>query len=120
MHRAKDAYSSALAILADPVDPDPVYYPDEYRDIFLDNIREELLAEYRGELKLLQSGWSPLGSSSQETYLVNALSALDPAKYPFNPNNLLVAAYLNAHRELGGQGFLVSRETTQNVKISDK
>jgi len=120
VHRAKDAYSSALAILADPIDPDPVYYPDEYRDIFLDNIREELLAEYRGELKLLQSGWSPLGSSSQETYLVNALSALDPAKYPFNPNNLLVAAYLNAHRELGEQGLLVSKETKQNGKISDK
>ena len=120
VHRAKDAYSSALAILADPVDPDPVYYPDEYRGIFLDNIREELLAEYRGELKLLQSGWSPLRSTSQETYLVNALSALDPAKYPFNPNNLLVAAYLNAHSELREQGLLVSKETTQNGKISDK
>lgn len=120
VHMAKDAYSSALAILADPVDPDPVHYPDEYRDIFLDNIREELLAEYRGELELLQSGWSPLGSPSQETSLVDALSALDPAMYPFNPNNLLVTAYLNAHRELGGQGVLASKETTQNGKISHK
>ncbi|MBC8244396.1 MAG: hypothetical protein H8E20_08390 [Verrucomicrobia bacterium] len=120
VHMAREAYSSALAILADPVDPDPVHYPDEYRGIFLDNIREELLAEYRGELALLQSGWSPLGSPSQETSLVDALSALDPAMYPFNPNNLLVAAYLNAHRELGGQGVLASKETTQNGKISHK
>lgn len=117
---ARDAYSSALAFLSDPADPDPVHYPDEFREIFLDNIREELLAEYRGELELLQSGWSPLGSPGQETYLVDALSALDPAKYPFNPNNLLVAAYLNAHRELGQQSVLASKEKLQYGEVSHK
>jgi len=120
VHRARDAYSSALAILADPVNPDPVHYPDAFRNLFLDKIREELLAEYRGELELLQSGWSPLGSPSQETFLVDALSALDPAMYPFNPNNLLVTAYLSAHRELGGQGVLASKEKIQNGEISRK
>ena len=117
---ARDAYSSALAILRSPGDPDPVYYPDEFRDIFLENIREELVAEYRSEMNSLQSGWDPLRSPGRETLLVDALSRLDPAKYPFNPNSLLVTAFLSAQRELNRQNVLAPKEMTRNAEFSHK
>ena len=117
---ARDAYSSALAILRSPGGPDPVYYPDEFRDIFLENIREELVTEYRSEMESLQSGWDPLRSPSRETLLVDALSRLDPAKYPFNPNSLLVTAFLSAQRELNRQSVLAPKEMTRNEEFSHK
>ena len=117
---ARDAYSSALAILRGPGVPEPVYYPDEFRDIFLENIREELVAEYRSEMESLQSGWDPLRSPGRETLLVDALSRLDPAKYPFNPNSLLVTAFLSAQRELDRQSVLTSKEIIQNAEFSHK
>jgi hypothetical protein len=117
---ARDAYSNALAILRSPGVPDPVYYPDEFRAIFLENIREELVAEYRSEMDSLQSGWDPLRSPGRETLLVDALSSLDPAKYPFNPNSLLVTAFLSAQRELNRQNVLAPKEMTRNAEFSHK
>ncbi len=117
---ARDAYSSALAILRSPGFPDSVHYPDEFRDIFLENIREELVAEYRSEMESLQSGWDPLRSQGRGTLLVDALSNLDPAKYPFNPDSLLVTAFLSAQRELNRQSVPAPKEIIQNAVFSHK
>ena len=117
---ARDAYSSALAILRSPSFPDSVHYPDEFRDIFLENIREELVAEYRSEMESLQSGWDPLRSQGRGTLLVDALSNLDPAKYPFNPDSLLVTAFLSAQRELNRQSVPAPKEIIQNAVFSHK
>ena len=117
---ARDAYSSALAILRSPSFPDSVHYPDEFRDIFLENIREELVAEYRSEMESLQSGWDPLRTQGRGTLLVDALSNLDPAKYPFNPDSLLVTAFLSAQRELNRQSVPAPKEITQNAEFSHK
>ena len=116
----KDAYSSALAILSESPDPISAQYPDGFRDLFLRNIREALTEEYRREMNALRSGWRPLRPPGRETLLVDALSALAPAKYPFNPNNLLVSAYLDAHRDLSVLKDLASKETTQDGAISNK
>jgi hypothetical protein len=116
----REAYSNALAILNETPHPDPVHYPDEFQDLFLDNIRAALTEEYRGKMNLLRSGRSLVDFPGQETLLVDALSALDPARCPFNPDNLLVAAYLDARRELDKSSDLASKETTQNGAISHK
>ena len=117
---ARNAYSSALSMLNESAIPAPAQYPDEFRGLFLGDIREALTDEYRGEMNALRQNWNPLGSLEQETPLVDALSALDPARYPFNPNNLLVAAYLDAHRERDRSIGLVSKESTQHGAVSHK
>ena len=56
------------------------------------------MAEFRNELKYLEIGWDPLGISGRKALLVEALSNVNPEKSPFNPNSLLVTAFLKAQQ----------------------
>jgi hypothetical protein len=94
----RDAYLSALSILNDPSVKNSIDYPVEFRGLFQKNIREELVAEFRNELKYLETGWDPLDLSGRKALLVEALSNANPEKSPFNPNSLLVTAFLKAQR----------------------
>jgi tetratricopeptide (TPR) repeat protein len=94
----RDAYLSALSILNDPSVKNSIDYPVEFRGLFQKNIREELVAEFRNELKYLETGWDPLDLSGRKALLVEALSSVNPEKSPFNPNSLLVTAFLKAQR----------------------
>ena len=94
----RDAYLSALSILNDPSVKNSIDYPVEFRGLFQKNIREELVAEFRNELKYLETGWDPLDLSGRKALLVEALSKVNPEKSPFNPNSLLVTAFLKAQR----------------------
>ena len=94
----RDAYLSALSILNDPSVKNSIDYPVEFRGLFQKNIREELVAEFRNELKYLETGWDPLDLSGRKALLVEALSNVNPEKSPFNPNSLLVTAFLKAQR----------------------
>jgi hypothetical protein len=94
----RDAYLSALSILNDPSVKNSIDYPVEFRELFQKNIREELVAEFRNELKYLETGWDPLDLSGRKALLVEALSNVNPEKSPFNPNSLLVTAFLKAQR----------------------
>ena len=94
----RDAYLSALSILNDPSVKNSIDYPVEFRGLFQKNIQEELVAEFRNELKYLETGWDPLDLSGRKALLVEALSNVNPEKSPFNPNSLLVTAFLKAQR----------------------
>ena len=94
----RDAYLSALSILNDPSVKNSIDYPVEFRGLFQKNIREELVAEFRNELKYLEIGWDPLDLSGRKALLVEAISNVNPEKSPFNPNSLLVTAFLKAQR----------------------
>ena len=94
----RDAYLSALSILNDPSVKNSIDYPVEFRGLFQKNIREELVAEFRNKLKYLETGWDPLDLSGRKALLVEALSNVDPEKSPFNPDSLLVTAFLKAQR----------------------
>ena len=94
----RDAYLSALSILNDPSVKNSIDYPVEFRGLFQKNIREELVAEFRNELKYLETGWDPLDLSGRKALLVETLSNVNPEKSPFNPNSLLVTAFLKAQR----------------------
>jgi hypothetical protein len=94
----RDAYLSALSILNDPGVKNSIDYPVEFRGLFQKNILEELVAEFRNELKYLETGWDPLDLSGRKALLVEALSNVNPEKSPFNPNSLLVTAFLKAQR----------------------
>jgi tetratricopeptide (TPR) repeat protein len=94
----RDAYLSALSILNDPSVKNSIDYPVEFRGLFQENIVEELVAEFRNELKYLETGWDPLDLSGRKALLVEALSNVNPEKSPFNPNSLLVTAFLKAQR----------------------
>ena len=94
----RDAYLSALSILNDPIVKNSIDYPVEFRGVFQKNIREELVAEFRNELKYLETGWDPLDLLGRKALLVEALSKVNPEKSPFNPNSILVAAFLKAQR----------------------
>ena len=94
----RDAYLNALSILNDPSVTSSLNYPVEFRGLFQENIREELVAEFRNELKYLETGWDSLGLSGREALLVEALSNVNPEKSPFNPNNLIVKAFLKAQQ----------------------
>ena len=52
----RDAYLNALSILNDPSVTSSLNYPVEFRGLFQENIREELVAEFRNELKYLETG----------------------------------------------------------------
>jgi hypothetical protein len=94
----REAYLNALSILNDPSVKNSINYPVEFRGLFQENIREELVAEFRNELKYLETGWDPLGISGRKALLVEALSNVNPEKSPFNPNSLLVTAFLKAQQ----------------------
>ena len=94
----RDAYLSALSILNDPSVKNSIDYPVEFRGLFQKNIREELVTEFRNELKYLETGWDPLDLSGRKALLVEALSKVNPEKSPFNPNSILVTAFLKAQR----------------------
>ena len=98
-----EAYAKAFAILQLPDVPHTVQYPNEFKTIFLDDIRNQLTAEYRSSLEFLEAGWEPFRRPFSEPLLVDALSRLNPESSPFNPDILMVTAFLQAKRELAGQ-----------------
>jgi len=90
----REAYSDALRMLDAPTQPKEDY-PVEFEALFHEAIQEELVSEFRGELEVLVSG-----RFKCEAPLIEALSAVKPEKSTFNPNNLLVTAFLEARRKL--------------------
>ena len=92
-----------MAILQLPDVSHTVQYPNELKTIFLDDIRNQLTAEYRSGLEFLEAGWEPFRRPFSEPLLVDALSRLNPESSPFNPDILMVTAFLQAKRELAGQ-----------------
>jgi len=91
----REAYSDALRMLENTTKQSEEDYPIDFEGLFHNNIQEELVSEFTSELEVLASG-----RFKREAPLIEALSAVKPEKSTFNPNNLLVTAFLEARRNV--------------------